>query len=138
MISEDLQKFSGSHIMRTSAIGRFPIKNLLKNIFQKTKTFKKIFNMVTIDILKDKIKLICDCQFLCWGSIFKITGDFYIPKNASWSCRISIYCWPQKNRCKTIISIKNKVIRTSMKLILKLLDQNKTDDLWWEHCCHIT
>ena len=46
MIGEDLQKFSGSRVMRTSAIGRVPIRNLPKRIsftcinYKRTQTKK--------------------------------------------------------------------------------------------------
>ena len=42
MIGEDLQNISGSCVMRTSVIGRVPIRNLPKSRVQKT-DFEKIF-----------------------------------------------------------------------------------------------
>ena len=39
MIGEDLQKFSGSRVMRTSAIGRVPIRNLPKKKRKKPVIF---------------------------------------------------------------------------------------------------
>ena len=50
MIGEDLQKFSGSRVMRTSAIGRVPIRNL-----PKMKKVKEIFSTCHKGMLKTEI-----------------------------------------------------------------------------------
>ncbi|GBN90083.1 hypothetical protein AVEN_128255-1 [Araneus ventricosus] len=41
MIGEDLQKFSGSRVMRTIAIGRLPLRNLLKKAEFKILQFRE-------------------------------------------------------------------------------------------------
>ena len=54
MIGEDLQKFSGTRVMRTSAIGRIPIRNLPNTASEKEKFSCKIFAPVPIVLHNNK------------------------------------------------------------------------------------
>ena len=50
MIGEDMQKFSGSRVMRISAIGRVPIRNLPKKRKERNVYYFLGFNIISLFI----------------------------------------------------------------------------------------
>ncbi|GBM89671.1 hypothetical protein AVEN_2289-1 [Araneus ventricosus] len=95
MIGEDLQKFSGSRVMRTIAIGRVPIRNL-SNICDVYPT--------TLDIRK--------CER--WFSRFRL-GNIHL-FDSSFSGKVAspdddvLWVEMEESPCHTIGELSNKLI----------------------------